>query len=824
MKKKIHPVVIAASLALTMGGLSAKTVAWYHFNEGENGTKPTSSGTAVFENAADHGSLMGVPYAINANSTVLNTYASYRPAYSNAFPVCATWHDPATGARGEDSRCLYVQSSNKDGSGQAGVVFVEDDPKLRCANITVELMVKLDLPETVASLKNWAHIIMMRNAAKSNIKAWGLHINTIGTVNLQVQRRDATGEAVDSGNNVSITAGSVNVVDGKWHHIAFTYDGSTLRLYVDYIQQTSKAYTGGIDYNEDGNGRLCICGNDKANYGRWQGFVDEVRISDEALQPEQFLRPGSFTGKAASVTDGDTAIYLSFDSVQMCEDQFFGTVDAPIVFNETMATNALKIGVVLAKDGILPDVETEDVAANILHAGILATSSLANGGCWKFGKNTAVEGKSIHMMVNDYANNGNTHLISSGDFTIEFWINVPEVPPRACYIIAEQSATKGPGTLLMYTTANGYMYCRLVSQAALDGYETNNVALTYNDAYKSGIFDGKWHHVALVVDRAHKLATYYVDHELVRQHTDFVLASSVASSADYKPFQISGGWGPNRQDEFHNLLIDELRITRRALAPQEFLARGENGTAALAPTRAWIDFEGDLAVEPRPDEIPAGVKSAAVEYSPSVPGCRILDGNGEIIRATNSSSMKWSGSGNTFFARNILLERDMASQTVEFFMKGTNGSARAWAYMVRMYNTAAADDTQGNRIWSVGYGNGSGDIYVSMDTTNIANQVKYFTGSNLDDGHWHHVALTFEPDGTGNTTVKLYKDYVQFGSEQKVVGLFQTALDGGVPYSSMVVGSASYDGWIDEVRITKGILAVDQMLHVQRRGAVLSIR
>ena len=835
MKLRVRSVALVAAVSLMAGTISAKTVAWYHFNEGDNGTKPTSSGTKVFENAADPGSLMGIPYAMNASSTNTNTSAAYRPAYTNDAPGCETWrwHDPVTGTRGEDPRCLYVKSSNNNGSGQAGVVFVEDDVKLHCPNVTVEFMVKL---QPGIYLKNWAHMLVFRSTPMpSNVKAWGMMINSNGTVSVQMHTRNAdhnglvASKSIDSG----FYSPSPSVTDGKWHHIAFTYDGSYARIYVDYEQRASKAWTEPIDYSENCEGRLCICCNDVSTYGRWQGFIDEVRISDEALHPSEFIRPGALpeaAARAAKVTDQDTAIYLPFDSAAVCDNTFFGTVGAPIVFNETAASNALFVGATLATDGILPTVETSAIVTNTIHSGIFATESAANDGCWKFGENTTVAGKSVHLTVDDYSMNGNKHLISSGDFTIEFWINVPETPSRTIYVIAEQSATKGPGTLLMYITNSGLMYCRLVSQTALDNYETNNVSLAgnYNDAYVSGIFDGKWHHVALVVDRTRQTATYYVDHAVVRQHTGFVLASSVASvvnHADYKPLQISGGWGANRNDEFHKLSIDELRITRRALAPQEFLMRGENGTTALAPTRAWMDFEGNLAVKPRPDEIMAGTKEDPVAFSSSVPTGRcIIDGNGDVLRASNTNSLKFSGSGNVRFERNILLEREMTSQTIEFFMKGTNGSAKAWAYMARMYTTPTPSDVQGCRVWSIGYSNNAGDLYFCMDTTNTANQVKYFTGSNLDDGRWHHVAFTTEPDGTGNTTVKFYKDYRQFGDAQTITGISQVSLDGGVPSSCLAIGSASYDGWIDEVRITQGVLPVSQMMHVQRYGSVLSLR
>ena len=39
----------------------------------------------------------------------------------------------------------------------------------------------------------------------------------------------------------------------------------------------------------------------------------------------------------------------------------------------------------------------------------------------------------------------------------------------------------------------------------------------------------------------------------------------------------------------------------------------------------------------------------------------------------------------------------------------------------------------------------------------------------------------------------------------------------------MAIGSR-YNGYIDEVRVSKGVLTVDQMLHVLKNGTVISVR
>ena len=849
MKKTIQCIVAAVMGGLITGSLSAKTVAWYHFNEGENGTKPASGGTAVFENAADPGSLMGIPYAMNASSTATNTDVGYRPAYTNDAPDCDTWrwHDSVTGERDGDGRCLWMRSSDGNGNGQASVVFVNDDVKLHCPNITVEFMAKIQPGVTLA---HWAHMLVFRNSSTANIKAWGLMINASGTVSGQMHTRDSTGAAIDADKSIdSGFAAACNVVDGKWHHIALTYDGSYAKLYVDYVQMASKARTIPIDYNEDCEGRLCICGNDKATYGRWQGFIDEVRISDEALPPSKFLHPGAMPEKGSKLTDQDTALYLSFDSAAVSDNAFFGTVGVPIVRNETVASNTLPVGISVATSGILPTEETADIATNIIHSGIFATDNAGNAGCWKFGENTAASGKSVHLTVDDYSMNNNKHLISSGDFTVEFWLNVPGKPARSCYLVAELSKSADsatvrgqPGTLLIYTLTNGKLRCRLVSNSELDAYEADSShSLQYVDMDTADVSDGKWHHFALVVDRTHQTATFYADSKVVGQALNFVLASRVANTANYKPLEISGGWGPDRTDEFHNLSIDELRITRRALSPQEFLAAGvesdADARAALAgDTRAWIAFEGDLGVEPRGAAIvgTSTASSVTMEYSPIIPGKRLVDGNGDVIREANTSSMHFSGafgSGDTspdtaaqklFFERNILLEKDMKSMTVEFFMKGTKNAAKAWSTILRMYgNATGSDNTPYRRLWSIGYSDAAGHIYVIKDI-NGGTQTTFYPDNNvsLADGRWHHVAITFAPDGNGKTLCNFYKDYQQIGSQHTFNGEMEC---GDYGTSSFAAGSR-YNGYLDEIRISKGVLSVDQMMHVQKYGTVLSIR
>ena len=819
-QRKFAMACLSVAFALAASPAIAKTVLWYHFNERDIGYRPyyTSSHPDVVENAADPGYLQGMPGGL---STTPEFISNFYPTYSNDFPSCATWYDPATGAYGGDRRCMWMMSRYGDGSGDSSVILTDDDDKLHCKNITVEFMAKLQLTNGKTALAAQAHMIGMRNSSTANVVAWGVIFYPNGKAALRVQTRNAAGTAKDDSKSFESAEGtSSGLLDGKWHHVAFTYDGVVAKLYVDYELRASKEWTHPLDYNEKCEGKLSICGFDKQTYGHWNGFIDEVRISDEALPPEKFLRPGGIVSaalaeKIGAVTDADTALYLPFDTVESaCTDPFFGGVGAPLIFNAVTNARAPIIKAVLPSSGMLP-VESQSAVDGQIHAGIFAQATAANSGSWKFGSNSAKPGRSIHMTFDDYSMNGNRHFATSGDFTVEYFLNVHERPTSSRYIIREMSATGSAWYMLFSNAEANRLTCDLVPA---DGGDAKSIKI-------EGVTYGVWHHVALVVNRTQKTAILYFNGELTDKLEDFDLMPVNPNLAE--SMEISGGWGTDREDQFHNLSIDELRITRRALAPQEFLAAGTHGTTALAPVRAWMSFEGDMKVNPRPDEIPEGKMANNAQFSSTVCGNgMITDGYGTILSSSNSQSIKFSGAeGKSTFGRNVLLEKEMESMTVEFFMKAPKGSATAWALIARMYSGLAMVDSMINMSWSIGYRNADGDIYIGAVTTEKPNdsQTRYFGESvnDFDDGRWHHVAVTFEPDGKGDTRVSVYKDYELCGTPKMFDGTLKHV--NGVPVYCMAMGN-KFNGWIDEFRISRGVLSVDEMMHAVKRGTVVIFR
>ena len=70
-----------------------------------------------------------------------------------------------------------------------------------------------------------------------------------------------------------------------WHHICLTYDGTTARLYADGIEVSAEAKSWDLVLGRAHIGRQV---NDIAEF--WDGLIDDVRIYDKALTPDEIMK------------------------------------------------------------------------------------------------------------------------------------------------------------------------------------------------------------------------------------------------------------------------------------------------------------------------------------------------------------------------------------------------------------------------------------------------------------------------------------------------------------------------------------------------------
>ena len=97
----------------------------------------------------------------------------------------------------------------------------------------------------------------------------------------------------------------------------------------------------------------------------------------------------------------------------------------------------------------------------------------------------------------------------------------------------------------------------------------------------------------------------------------------------------------------------------------------------------------------------------------------------------------------------------------------------------------------------------------------------------IADGKWHHIAITFDPTSAGET-ISIYKDYgatpawSQTLAGSRILGKgFGAIWAGAAPFTST---EPNFDGQLDEVRISNGVLSPSEFLRSKRVGFVIIAR
>ena len=160
---------------------------------------------------------------------------------------------------------VQAQSDNYalrlDGTDDRGVV--PDAESLRPQSLTVEAWVK------ESSFPQYASV-MTKTTTSEWEDGYGLaHYNNDHDINFFVDQWDGhyvTGPLTGSG----------------WSHVAGTYDGSILRLYVNGELADTTHYEGGIDHSDNS----LLLGNGEGGYP-WAGEVEEVRVWNTARSQQE---------------------------------------------------------------------------------------------------------------------------------------------------------------------------------------------------------------------------------------------------------------------------------------------------------------------------------------------------------------------------------------------------------------------------------------------------------------------------------------------------------------------------------------------------------
>ena len=409
-----------------------------------------------------------------------------------------------------------------------------------------------------------------------------------------------------------------------------------------------------------------------------------------------------------------------------------------------------------------------------------------------------------------------TDYFATTNFTIELFYKMNGSVTAWRTLFKRKGANNVQVNLGVGGTAN-----KLAAQVMTGEDSSSYTTKTINDSETTN--DGEWHHVALVVDQTGETKTVrlYRDYKLRGTESLAANLTSVVRGSDSKWYVAGSGDGY----EF-NGWIDSVRVTLRALEPQEFLW-GEGMSIGRFPagsTLAHVKFDGSVnAADADGGTLLNGVNAAAKDggslatFSDDVPGARIVDGvDGAIISRNNTKSLSfanskvfWSDANDIYYLTKTLAGEDRTSWTVEFFMKATSEQA-TWA---RIMSALGGGNWNTWSPWIIQYRSHG----FELDGSNNKPSISF--GTDVCDGTWHHVAFSFQPNNDRpdptNSIAKVYVDYGEPAVAQtpnifKYPGNLHFVV-GGVGQST----DTGYFGLIDEMRISAGALTPSQFLRAE---------
>jgi hypothetical protein len=138
---------------------------------------------------------------------------------------------------------------------------------------------------------NFPQIIGRTRLSTSGV-SWSLALNSAGNLRARFDTQVPPGT---SGFNQYFES-AAKVEDGKWHHVALTYDWptKTVRLYADCAKVVENVLTGQLVLD---NGDIRIGNGDQA----FDGWIDEVRLTARVLTPAEFLHTAPVVGSVSGI-------------------------------------------------------------------------------------------------------------------------------------------------------------------------------------------------------------------------------------------------------------------------------------------------------------------------------------------------------------------------------------------------------------------------------------------------------------------------------------------------------------------------------------------
>ena len=517
MRQRLAGWVVGCTAIFAVSGLEAETVAYWQFDDGAD--------QAVVNTITPEINPMLIGTAYQNDGGPKPTFSGDRPGDR----IWASFSGPLLNdANTASLRFVNTGLPDNPNSNTGGVVRIPgSDPSLKATNLTVEAFFKTDRHV------NYALLVGKTRSGDGAATSWNLDFDGGGKPRVRI---DSQGGLITGQNNQAFES-QTSVEDGQWHHVAFTYTHTSqmVRVYVDYIQQgEAKTNAAPLVYNND-DIRIGQGGGGRA----FDGWIDEIRITDDALLPHQFM----------TVYEPQPTVFR------------FPFQDAPDGTEANLTTNAVRTRITHGTAGVftsgIKPIHSAEYAfgdcaliTDGLDGAVISTNTgsllFTNAG---LPSSPAASGSVVNV-------SGNVFIEPVTNFTAEAFICVREHVGYAQVIGKKHAGNDGWIAWSLAYNNDGNLRARFDTSS--DGASTNGHNQTFESSSK--VNDGQWHHVAMTYDYPTKTVRLYKDYEIVKEAVTInpvrVDAANYLIGAGDKAFD---GW------------IDEVRLSNRVLAPEQFL-------------------------------------------------------------------------------------------------------------------------------------------------------------------------------------------------------------------------------------------------------------
>lgn len=433
--------------------------------------------------------------------------------------------------------------------------------------------------------------------------------------------------------------------------------------------------------------------------------------------------------------------------------------------------------------------------------------------------NGIAESEAAYLVLNQDAAAGQylktaAALDLSGETAVTFecwWRQTPEKPNGWTSLIMA-SANPSTGTGGFFVANNGGIQSQL--RTATGGWHLDNSGGVRSDAWN----DGMWHHLACVIDRSKS------DHTSCRLYLDGVEQNSAGTTGG-APFSVPAlfndnfliGGGSATYEAGKNCFrgyIDDVRISRGALAPEDFLKYPTVGKRMRAddgklPVVAYWPFGGRRGKD-------ATGNGFDLTMDDTVP---MLSGTPNPQYADRT---KWA---NFYLPTFPFSAFSKTGLTIECFARsGSNPggdtfgnilvvSSQWYAYPGAFrfgYEGSDAVSTSFKRV---------GVSFLTPGKGYAASKTSEAAFGAMNDNKWRHLAVVYDPTKTGPGLVTLYVDGIAAADSAET-----DATQGAFALRDDILKFCNgLFGQIDDVRMTAGVLTPDKFLVRRSVGSTVAL-